>query len=103
MRDRLITEMSGEEFDAIINAYIERETQDTGELPAPMFYQTLRGIFGAEATEETIELQGELVGDRLRLHPPVPMPPLVTVRDNEIVVNNIRFIIHITSQVSQAA
>ncbi len=103
MRDRSITEMSTKEFDAIINAYIERETQDTGELPAPVFYQTLRDIFSAEPVEETIELRGELVGDRLRLHPPVPMPSVVTVHGNEIVVNNIRFVIHITSQVSSAA
>ena len=95
--------MSTREFDAIINAYIERETQDTGELPAPVFYQTLRDIFSAESVEETIELRGELVGDRLRLHPSVPMPSVVTVHGNEIVVNNIRFVIHITSQVSSAA
>jgi hypothetical protein len=94
--------MSNEEFDAVIDAYIERETQDTGELSAPVFYQALREIFSAEAIEETIELQGELEGNRLRLHPPVPPLPLVIVHDNEIVVNKIRFIIHITSQVSQA-
>jgi len=99
--NRLITEMSGEEFDSIISAYIEREAQDTGELLAPVFYQTLRDIFEAEVVEETIELQGELIGDRLRLRPPVPMPPLVTVHDNEIVVDNIRFVIRIASQVSQ--
>jgi hypothetical protein len=101
MREKLITEMSREEFDAVIDAYIERETQDLGELLAPVFYQTLREILSAEAIEETIELQAELEGNRLILHPPVPPPPLVMVHDNEIVVNNVRLIIHITPQVSQ--
>ena len=102
MGEKLTSKMSCEEFDTVIDAYIERETQDTGELSAPVFYQTLRDVLSAEAVEETIDLQGELEGDRLRLHPPVPPLPLVIVHDNEIVVNNIRLVIHIRPQVSQA-
>lgn len=103
MENRLITEMTNEEFDSIIDTYIEHETQNTGELPAPLFYQTLRDIFSPESVRETVELQGELVGDRLKLYQPVPVSPVVTVHDNEIVVNDIRFVIHIGSPAAQVA
>lgn len=103
MGNRLITEMTNEEFDSIIDTYIEHETQNTAELPALVFYQTLRGIFSAESVRETVELQGELVGDRLRLYQPAPVSHVVTGHDNEIVVNDIRFVIHIGSPASQTA
>ncbi len=65
MPDKLITEMSAEEFDAVIEAYIERETQDLGAIPAPVFFEALHDIFRVEPMEETIELHGQVVGSQL--------------------------------------
>ncbi|MGB0387734.1 MAG: hypothetical protein ACPGWR_23195 [Ardenticatenaceae bacterium] len=94
--DKLITEMSPEEFDAVIDKYIERESQDTGELPAEVFFEALQNIFSAEAqnVEETIILDGEVVGSQLELYlPDIEQGNYVMVRDNEILVDNLRIVI----------
>jgi hypothetical protein len=94
MSEKQITEMSGEDFEAIIEAYIERESQTMGEIDAPLFYEALGEIFAAEP--ETVELEGHIVGSHLQLHPSTHDVPGVRVHDNEIMVNNIRFVIHLT-------
>jgi hypothetical protein len=96
--EKQITEIEGEEFEAIIEAYIERESQsmgqNMGEIDAPLFYEALEEIFAAEP--ETVELEGHIVGSHLQLHPAAHDVPGVRVHDNEIMVNNIRFVIHLT-------
>jgi hypothetical protein len=94
MSEKQITEMSGEEFEAVVEAYIERESHNMGEIAAPLFYEALEEIFAAEP--ETVELEGRIVGSHLQLHPAFPDMPGVSVHDNEIVVNNFRFVIHLT-------
>jgi hypothetical protein len=94
MSEKQITEMSGEEFEAVVEAYIERESHNMGEIAAPLFYEALEEIFAAEP--ETVELEGRIVGSHLQLHPALPDMPGVSVHDNEIVVNNFRFVIHLT-------
>ena len=89
-----ITEMSGEELEAIVEAYIERESQNMGEIEAVLFYEALEEIFSAKL--ETVELEGHIVGSHFQLHPVTKKVPGVRVQDNEIVVNNIRFIIRLT-------
>jgi hypothetical protein len=94
MSEKQITEMRGEEFEAIVEAYIERESQNMDEIAASLFYEALEELFAAEP--ETVELKGRVVGTHLQLQPTIPDMPGVSVHDNEIVVNNIRFIIHLT-------
>lgn len=65
----LISQMSTEEFDPVIDQYIERESQEMDELPAPIFYQTLQDIFAVSELEETLELLGYVVDSRLELVP----------------------------------
>lgn len=95
--DKLISEMSTEEFDAVIDQYIERESQDMDEIPAPIFYQALRDIFTVPEVEETVELQGHVVDSQLQLLPKesVFTLPGVVIRGNEIIVNQIRFVINL--------
>ncbi len=38
----MISNMPTDEFDAVVDAFIERETKDMGELDAPLFYEALR-------------------------------------------------------------
>lgn len=45
MSEKLITEMSAEEFDEVIETFITRETQRVGEVDAPLFYEALEEIF----------------------------------------------------------
>lgn len=94
MNEKLITEMSGEEFETLIEAYIERESQNMGEIDVPLFYEALEDIFAAEP--ELVELEGHIVGHELQLHSSKRMAPGVRVHDNEIVVNNVRFVIRLS-------
>ncbi len=57
---KLITEISPAEFEAIIDKFIERETQDMGELPEDVFFQALRNIGSEEPLKEPIEPQPPL-------------------------------------------
>ena len=94
--DKLITEMSTEEFDTVIDRYLERQKKETNDLPAEVFFEALRNIFSAEAqnVEETIVLDGQLVGSQLELSlPAVESREHVMVRDNEILVDNLRLVI----------
>jgi len=45
MNNKKIDEISTTEFNAIVDAFIERESQDCGELPAHVFYDALENIF----------------------------------------------------------
>lgn len=56
---KLVTEISPAEFEAIIDKFIERETQDMGELPEKIFFQALRDIYSAP-TKEPIESQAPI-------------------------------------------
>jgi hypothetical protein len=89
MSNRRITEVSTEEFDAIVESFIERQTQDMGEIEAPLFYEALEAIFATETVSETVELEGQVVGSQLQLSPIHDKLPGVSIHDNEIVVNNI--------------
>lgn len=96
--DKLITEMSSEEFNTVIDRYLERQKEETNDLPAEVFFEALQNIFSAEAqnVEETIVLDGQVVGSQLELSLPVVEPrEYVMVRDNEILVDNLRLVIHL--------
>ncbi len=95
MENKRITDIETAEFDTLIDAFIERETEDMGELNAPLFYETLEAIFEEPAEATTVELQAQVVGSQLQLASPESTLPGVEVHDNEITVNNIRFVIHL--------
>ena len=99
--EKLISEMNPEEYSAVIDKYIERESQDMDEVAAPLFYQALQDIWGLEQVEETIELEANLVDGQLQLQLPRPGEDLsgVAVHDNEIIVDNLRFIIRLAEAV----
>ena len=96
MNDKRLTEMSGTEFDSVIEAYIDRESQNMGEINAPLFYEALEEILASEPA--VVELEGQIAGSQLQLHTSSNAMPGVRIHDNEIVVNNIRFVIHMTQK-----
>ena len=95
MENKRIADIETAEFDALIGAFIERETEETGELQAPLFYETLEAIFQNLTDATTVELQAQVVGSELQLALPMYTPPSVEVHNNEITVNNLRFVIHL--------
>ena len=95
MENKRITDIETVEFDTLIDTFIERETEDMGELSAPLFYETLESILQSPTEATTVELQAEVVGSELQLAIPTATPLGVEVHDNEITVNNIRFVIRL--------
>ena len=72
---RPLSDMPKEEFEAVVDAYIERETKDTGELDAPLFYEALREMIEADAAAEEIEVEGKIIDNQLVLDLPKEWEP----------------------------
>jgi len=126
MGEKLITEMSAEEFDEVIESFITRETQRVGEVDAPLFYEALEEIFAqpdqrirqpspmeelmalsalssAPAGNETVvTLDAQVVGQALQLNldvdnSSVQVAPYVNIQNNQIVINNVRVVINLAA------
>lgn len=97
MSSKKIDEMETAEFDAMVDAFIERETQDTGELPAPIFYEALEAVFSEPTPPVTVELEAQIIGSELQFVSPKKSVSGIEIYDNEIVINNVRFVVHLAS------
>lgn len=95
MQSKKIDEMETTKFDAIVDAFIERETHNTGELPAPVFYEALEAIFAEPTPPMTVELEAQVIGSELQFTSPEKAVPGIEIHENEIVINNVRFIVHL--------
>jgi hypothetical protein len=78
---KLIGEMSDAEFRALVEQFIERETQGTAEAPADVLFEALPDFFAAVEIQR-VEVDGELQGDRLVLSIPGELP--TEVREVEL-------------------
>jgi hypothetical protein len=87
-------EMNYESFQALIDGYIERSSQESGEMPASVFFELLFKRAAQQVTE-TIEVEGHLVGDQLVLHLPVEKETTVQVQGNEILVGDRRIVVRL--------
>ena len=70
--------MSDEEFDLLIDQYIERGTQETDDLDAEIFFEAL-GDFISAWLEPNIELNPKLHEENLRLSPEGVIRPEIEV------------------------
>ena len=68
MSEQAITEMKHEDFLSLVDGYIERSSQEYGEMPTSVFFELLFKRM-AKAATETIELEVEIVDDQLVLQP----------------------------------
>ncbi|MGA9348545.1 MAG: hypothetical protein WBW48_07040 [Anaerolineae bacterium] len=73
---KLIGEMNDAEFRALMERFIERETQGTAEVPADVLFEALPDFFAAAAIQR-VEVGGELRGNRLILSIPGELPAQV--------------------------
>ncbi len=94
MIEKALTEMNYDEFQSLIEGYIDRSAQESGELPASSFFELLFDRM-AERVTEIIELEGEVVGNKLILRLPADQQTAVHVQDNEIVVGDRRIIVRL--------
>jgi len=91
--------MSHEEFEKLLDEYIERGSEQPDELDADMFFDALAD-FVAAPTEVTIELEGKLHDGRLMLTSEGPMPADVRIYDNRITAPGFTFVIRLEQPTS---
>jgi len=96
MSNKKIDEMEPTEFNAIVDAFIERESQDCGELPAHVFYDALENIFRKPEEATTVELEAQVIGSELQFAIPDVALPGITVHNNQIMINNVRFVVRLS-------
>ena len=96
MDNKKIDEMETTEFGAIVDAFIERETQGLGELPAAVFYDALEQVFRKPEEAVTVAVAAQVIGTELQFALQDVTLPGIVVHDNQIMVNNVRFVIHLS-------
>jgi hypothetical protein len=94
MVEKSLTEMSYDEFQALIDGYIERSSRETGEMPASTFFELLFERLAARA-RRTIEVTGRIVDRELVLSLPGPESAPVQVQGNQIFVGDQRIVVRL--------
>lgn len=87
MVERDLTEMTAEEFEALIDGYIERSSRRDDEVPASLFLQLMFET-SVEQVQETIQLTGDIVNGELQFHVPTNREAAIQTRGNQILVGN---------------
>lgn len=95
MNNQKIDELETTEFNAIVDAFIEREYQDCGELPERVFYDAIENIFRKPEEAVTVEVEAQVIGSELQFALPDVALPGITIHNNQIMINNVRFVIHL--------
>lgn len=95
MESKRITDMDAQTFEELMDAFIERETKDMGELDASLFYAAMEEIYADEPEPTTVEVKAQIVGSELSLRLSTSMVSNIDVHDNVININNLRFIINL--------
>ena len=92
MSEKLLTEMDNDEFDALIDNYIERSSQQSGEMPSASFFKLLFAR-ATERVKKTIEIEGKIVDGQLMLSlPDAPVSDLY-VQNNQIVIGEQQIVV----------
>ena len=92
MSEHRIKTMDFDEFQSVADGFIERSSHEFGEMPASSFFELLFDKL-AERVTETVEVEGEIVNNRLVLKLPVDVETAVQVKDNEILVGDRRIVV----------
>lgn len=91
MTEKLLEEMSPEEFEQAMDDFIEREPT---EVPTSTFFEALAHIDQERrATASVIHLRTRVAGDKLVFVPPTEPENAITVEENEIVLEDGRRIV----------
>ena len=96
MSDSTPVDMTYEQFEAMIDGYIERSSRESGEMPVPAFFALLFEKMAARA-QETVKVQGRIVDGQLVLSALPTKQRTVQVRGNEILVDRWRIIVSFQS------
>ena len=94
MVEKSLSEMIYDEFQALIDGYIDRSSRQTGEMPASVFFELLFERLAARA-HRTIEVTGHIVDKELVLSLPRPETTPVQVQGNQIFVGDQRIVVRL--------
>jgi len=91
MTEKLLEEMSPEEFERVMGDFVTREQT---EVPVSTFFETLASMDQEKrAAARVIHLRTRVAGDRLVFFPPVESEDAITVEENEIMLEDGRRIV----------
>ena len=94
MSEKLLTEMSYDEFGSVIDSFIERSSKQSGEMPAASFFDLLF-IHAAQRVQKTFEIEGRIVNGQLVFTLPKISGSNLHVQDNQIVLGEQRIVIRL--------
>ncbi|MFQ6014871.1 MAG: hypothetical protein ACE5NP_05460 [Anaerolineae bacterium] len=86
---RMIEDYTPDEFEAVLNAFVERESED---VPMDDFFAALAEI-DRRRRQEVIQVQGRIVQGQLVFSLPRFAPSTVTVEGNQIILDQTRRIV----------
>lgn len=92
MSEHRIKTMDFDEFQSVVDGFIERSSHEFGEMPASSFFELLFEKM-AERVTETVEVEGEIVNNQLVLRLPADVETAVQVKDNEIILGDRRIVV----------
>ena len=92
MSEQKITPIDFDKFQSIADGYIDRFSQEFGEMPASSFFELLFDNM-SERVAETVELEVEIVNNQLVLKMPTDLETAVQVKDNEILIGDRRIVV----------
>lgn len=95
MAEKLLTEMNYEALHALLDSYIERSAQQSGEMPINSFLTLLFASL-AQRVKQTFEIEGKIVNGQLILLSPSGVTGEIYVQDNQIVLGEQRIIVRLT-------
>lgn len=96
MPEKLLTEMNFDEMSALIDNFIDRSSQQSGEMPASNFFALLFANL-ARRFKQTFEIEGRIVNGQLVLAQPSGPPADFYVQNNQIVIGDQRIVVRITA------
>ena len=94
MSEKHLKLMDFDKFQSMADEFIDRSSQEFGEMPASSFFELLFDRM-AERVSETVEVEGEIVNNQLVLKLPVDTETAVQVKDNEILIGDRRIIVRL--------
>ncbi|MEZ4862836.1 MAG: hypothetical protein R3C14_16080 [Caldilineaceae bacterium] len=95
MAEKLLTEMSYDEVGALMDSFIERSSQESGEMPAKSFFELLFAQV-AQRVQKTLEVEGRIVDGQLVFTLPKLSGRNFYVQDNQIVIGEQRIVVKLT-------
>lgn len=95
MTKKLLTKMSYEEVSALIDNFIDRSSQQSGEMPAASFFELLFAR-AAQRVQNTLEIEGRIVDGQLVFALPPMAERDLYVQGNQIVIGGQRIVVRLT-------